>query len=114
MTHPINPSLERTLNRTFLQLIEDLKDKKEIEILFRDLLGEREYESLVKKLAIIYWLRKKRPVDIIENNLGVTSKYVLEVKKLMDKKGIKLAIKYMEAEEFANTWAEKFKKLTNK
>lgn len=107
----INKSLQKTLNQTFLQLVEDLKNKKEIEDLFRDLLGEKEYESVVKKLAVVYWLRKKRTKDVIKNNLGVTSKEIAEGQKLMDKKGIKLAIKYMEAEEFANVWAEKIKKL---
>ena len=77
-------------------------------------MGEKEYEDLVKKLAVVYWLRKKRPLDVIENNLSVKNSYVNEVKRLMDKKGIKLAIKYMEAEEFANTWAEKIKKFKNK
>jgi uncharacterized protein YerC len=108
----MNASLQKTISRTFLQLIEDLKDKEEIQTLFQDLMGEKEYEDLVKKLAIVYWLRKARPVDIIRNNLDVSAKEIKEVEKIMDKKGIKLAIKYMEAEEFANVWSEKIKKYT--
>ena len=103
----MNPSLQKTLNKTFLQLIDDLKDKKEI--FFRDFLGEKEYEDLVKKLAVIYWIRKNRPVDIIRENLKVSSAEIASAKKLMNKDGIKLAIKYLEAEEFANVWAEKIK-----
>lgn len=106
----INKSLQKTINQTFLQLLMDLKDKKEIEDLFRDLMGEEEYQDLVKKLAIVYWLRKKRPIDVIKNNLGVSDKEIKEVDKLMTKGGIKLAIKYMEAEEFANTWVKKIRK----
>jgi uncharacterized protein YerC len=108
----MNASLQKTISRTFLQLIEDLKDKEEIQTLFQDLMGEKEYEDLVKKLAIVYWLRKARPVNIIQNNLDVSVKEIKEVEKIMDKKGIKLAIKYMEAEEFANVWSEKIKKYT--
>lgn len=108
----INSSLQKTINQTFLQLLEDLKDKKEIETFFKDFLVEKEYQELVKKLAIIYWLRKKRPKDVIQNNLGVNLTYINSAEKLMDKKGIKLAIKYMEAEEFANVWSEKIKKFT--
>ena len=114
----MNKSLQKTINQTFLQLIEDLKDKKDppagragIEEFFRDLMGDNEYEDLVKKLAVIYWLRKRRPMDIIQNNLGVDEKYINGVKPLMDKKGIKLAINYMEAEEFANTWSDKINKI---
>lgn len=106
----MNTSLEKTLNNTFLQLIEDLKTKDEIEIFFKDLLGEKEYKNIVKKLALIYWLRKKRPKDIIKNNLGVSDKEIVESEKQMDKDGIKLGIKYLEAEEFANIWSSKIKK----
>lgn len=110
----MNSSLQKTINQTFLQLLEDLKDKKEIQVLFQDLMGTEEYEELVKKLAIVYWLRKKRPADIIESNLDVSKKEIKDVEKLMDKDGIKLAIKYMEAEEFANTWVEKIKEFKKK
>lgn len=110
----INSSLQKTINRTFLQLLEDLKDKKEIEEFFKDLLGEDEYINIVKKLAVVYWLRKKRPIDIIQNNLGVSKKFISDVAKRMDKDGVKLAIKYMEAEEFANVWVEKIKKFGKK
>ena len=106
----MNPSLEKTINHTFLQLLEDLKNKKEMEEVFRDLMGEKEYGEIVKKLAIVYWLRKKRDVDIIRENLKVSSVEISSAEKIMDKKGIKLAIKYMEAEEFANQWVEKIKK----
>src|SRR3989304_5777541 len=102
----MNPSLEKTINHTFLQLLEDLKNKKEMEEVFRDLMGEKEYGEIVKKLAIVYWLRKKRDVDIIRENLKVSSVEISSAEKIMDKKGIKLAIKYMEAEEFANQWVE--------
>lgn len=107
----MNHSLRDTINNTFLQTVEDLKDKKSFESFFKDLLGEADYEKLIKKLAVIYWIRKKRPADIIKNNLQVSEKDIKVAEDLMDKKGIKLAIKYMEAEEFANVWSEKIKKI---
>jgi hypothetical protein len=107
----MNLSLQRTLKQTFLQLIEDLKDKKEIDNVLSDLL-ENDYEELIKKLAVVYWLRKKRPNDVIKNNLEVTNKYINSVKMIMDTPGIKTAIKYMEADEWANVWAERIKKIT--
>ncbi|MGA3291694.1 MAG: hypothetical protein ABSC49_00940 [Candidatus Microgenomates bacterium] len=109
----MNSSLQKTLKQTFLQLIEDLKDKKEIDSVLEDLM-ENDYEKLIKKLAVVYWIRKKRPDDIIQNNLGVTDKYIKDVKKIMEKPGIKLAIKYMEAEEWANVWAKRIKNLSKK
>lgn len=103
----MNLSLQKTINETFLQTLTDLGDKQEI--FLKDLMGQENYEKLVKKLAIVYWIRKKRPMDIIKNNLEVTGKEIKDVEKLMDKKGIKLAIKYMEAEEFANVWSKRIK-----
>ena len=104
----MNLTLKKEIENTFIQTIKDVSDLK---IVLNDLIGQENYEKLVKKLAIVYWLRKKRPKDVIKNNLEVTDKEIKETEKLMDKKGIKLAIKYMEAEEFANVWSEKIKKL---
>lgn len=107
----MNLSLQKTIKQTFLRLLEDLKDKKEADVFFKDLM-EEDYEKFIKKLAVVYWLRKKRSNDIIKTNLGVTDKYIANVKKIMEKPGIKLAIKYMEAEEWANVWSEKIKNFT--
>lgn len=107
----MNSVLKKEISNTFLQTIKDLRNELEFENFLNDILGEKGYEDLVKRLAIVYWLRKKRPKDIIKNNLEVTEKEIVEAEKLMDKKGIKLAIKYMEAEEFANVWSERIKKL---
>lgn len=110
----MNKALEKTLNSIFLQLLEDLKGKKEIESFLKDFVGERDYGRLVKKLATVYWIRKNRPTEVIKNNLTVTEKEIIETKKIMNRPGIKLAIKYMEAEEFANVWVDKIKKLKQK
>lgn len=107
----MNPNLEKTLNRTFLQLLEDLKNKKEIEIFLSDLAGKKQYDDLVKKIAVAYWIKKNRPTDVIKNNLDVTDHYIDSIKKIIDKPGIKLAIKYLEAEEFANQWTGRIKKV---
>lgn len=106
----INSSLQKTIKTTFLQLIEDMKDKNKINDVLNDL-APNEYQEMIKKLAVVYWIRKKRPDDVIKNNLGVTDKYINSVKKIMETPGIKLAIKYMEADEWANVWAEKIKKM---
>mgnify|MGYP001580837893 CR=1 FL=1 len=58
--------------------------------------------------------RKKRDEENIAENLKVTKKEITEAIKLMEKDGIKAAIKNLEAEEWANVWAEKIKKFTKK
>jgi uncharacterized protein YerC len=106
----MNPSLKRQLLRTFVQMIEDLENKKEIESFLTDFFSEEEFEKYIKRLAITYWLKKGRDEENIKRNLLATSREITEAKKSLKKEGIKLALKKIEAEEWANVWAEKIKK----
>jgi len=106
----MNPSLKRQLLRTFAQMIDDLKDPKEIEIFLSDFFDEAELEKYVKRISIAYWLKKGRDRENIKRNLLATSKEINETEKSLKREGIKLALKKIEAEEFANVWAEKIKK----
>jgi uncharacterized protein YerC len=110
----MNSSLKRQLLRTFTQMIDDLKDKKEIEKFFTDFFSEEEFEKYIKRLAVTYWLKKGRDAENIKRNLLATPKEISEAKELLKKEGVKLAIKKIEAEEWANQWVEKIKKFTKK
>lgn len=105
--------LQKQISITFFQTLEDLKSKENLSLFFVDFLTEKEHDSLVKRLAIAYWLHKKRDYENIKTNLNVTLKEIEEVEKKLDSNGYKLALKYMEAEEWSNKWSEKIKKLTN-
>jgi uncharacterized protein YerC len=107
----MNPSLKRQLLRTFVQMINDLKDKKEIEKFLTDFFDDAEFEKYIKRLAIAYWLKKGRDKENITRNLQATSKEIADVEKSLKKEGIKLALKKIEAEEWANVWSDKIKKL---
>jgi uncharacterized protein YerC len=110
----MNPSLKRQLLRTFSQMIADLRGQKEIEIFLKDFFDEEELEKYVKRLAIAYWLKKGRDEQNIKRNLLATSKEIKDAEMSLKKEGIKLALKKIEAEEFANVWVEKFKKVTKR
>ena len=112
MISKLNPILDKQIKQTFFQLIADLKDPKEAEIFFKDFLNDEELNRYTKGLAIAYWLRKGRTEENIITNLKVSKKEVTEARKRLESKGYKLAIKYLEAEEFANVWTEKIKKFT--
>jgi len=92
-------------------MIADLKDKNKIEKFLTDFFDEAEFEKYIKRLAIAYWLKKGRDEENIKQNLLATSKEIAEAKKSLKKEGIMLALKKIEAEEFANVWAERIKKL---
>ncbi len=110
----MNSSLKRQLLRTFIQMVDDLKDKKEIEKFLTDFFDDTEFEKYIKRLAITYWLKKGRDIENIKTNLLATSKEINQAKGLLKKDGIKLAIKKVEADEWANQWVEKIKKFNKK
>ena len=103
-------SLQKEIVKTFFQTLEDIKTKKDFEIFFKDFLTPKELEILSKRLAVAYWLKKGRNYENIKTNLKVSAKVITDVKKIMDTPGIKLAIKKMEAEEWANVWSERVNK----
>ncbi len=105
--------LQKQISKTFFQTLEDLKSQENLALFFADFLTEKEHDSLIKRLAIAYWLHKKRDYENIKTNLNVTIKEIEEVEKKLDSNGYKLALKYIEAEEWSNKWAEKFKKLAS-
>ena len=110
----MNPSLKRQLLRTFSQMIKDLKDPKEIEIFLTDFFDKDELEKYIKRVSIAYWLKKGRDTENIKRNLLATSKEVADAEKSLKKEGIKLALKKIDAEEWANVWAEKIRKFGKK
>jgi uncharacterized protein YerC len=110
----MNPSLKRQLLRTFSQMVDDLDGPKEIELFLTDFFDETELEKYIKRMAIAYWLKKGRDKENIQRNLLATPKEITEAKKSLKKDGIALALKKIEAEEWANVWAERIKKVVSK
>lgn len=107
----MNPSLKRQLLRTFTQMLADLKNPKQIEAFLTDFFDEEELEKYIKRISIAYLLKKGRDEENIKRNLQANIKEILEAERLLKKEGVKLAIKQIEAEEWANVWAERIKKV---
>ena len=95
-------------------MVADLKDTNEIESFLTDFFDAGELEKYVKRISIAYWLKKGRDKANIKTNLKATSAEITQAQKLLKTEGIKLAIKKIEAEEFANVWSERIKKFTKK
>ena len=110
----LNSILKNQIAKTFEQLIIDIKTPEEARVFFSDFFNDKEYETYTKRLAVAYWLKKGRSYANIKQNLKVSSATIASVEKLMAKPGFKLALKKIEAEEWANVWAEKIKKFTKK
>lgn len=106
----LNISLEKQISETFIQMITDLRDMNETKVFLKDFFNETEFESYIKRLAIAYWLKKGRSYNNIKENLKVSSATIASIQSMLDKPGFKLALKKIEAEEWAHKWSEKIKK----
>lgn len=106
----LNPSLKKEIFNIFAQTIADLRDISETNKLLKDFFTDTEHEAFAKRLAIAYWLKKGRSYKNIKENLKVSSATVATIQSMMNKPGFKLALKKIEAEEWANQWSEKIKK----
>ena len=110
----LNPSLQRQISILFNQLIVDIGNTDDASDFLGDFLKESEYEMFTKRLAIAYWLKKGRSYANIKQNLQVSSATIASIQQTLSSPGMKFALKQIEAEEWANKWSEKFKKLTKR
>ncbi len=106
----LNPSLKKQIIQMLNQGIADLRDDGEVGKFLADFFNDSEHEAFAKRLAIAYWLKKGRSYNNIKENLKVSSATIATVQSDLQKPGFKLILKKIEAEEWANQWAEKIKK----
>ena len=110
----MNATLEKQLFFMLWQLITDLKNPKDVELVWSDLLSKTELTTVAKRLAVAYWLSKKRSYENIKQNLKVSSATVAEVQRNLKKPGWKLAMQKVTADEWANVWEQKIKRVFKK
>lgn len=94
-----------------MQVISDLHGQDEMEKFLNDFLTESEIEVFSKRFAIAYWLKKDRSYENIKQNLKVSSATIASVAQMAKKPGFQLGIRKLEAEEWANKWADRIKKV---
>ncbi len=110
----LNPSLNKEIKRTLVLALSDFKGEKEVGLFLGDFLTNSEFETFAKRLAIAYWLKKGRSYENIRKNLKVSSATIASVQSMMGRDGFKLALKKIEAEEWASVWAQKIQKIVKK
>lgn len=110
----MNPSLKKQIEKEFAQVLVDIRDIDEAQMFIRDFFAANDVETYAKRLAIAYWIRKNKGFIPTKLNLKVSSATVAAVKKASTKPGFELALKKMEADEWANQWADKIKSVIKK
>lgn len=110
----INPTLKKQIEGIFIQSVADMRDFNETKKFLQDFLTDSEIDAFSKRIAIAYWLKNGRSYRNIKENIKVSSATIASVQSDMQKPGFQLALKKIEAEEWANQWAEKIKKIVKK
>ncbi len=110
----LNESLKKQIVQELAQTLTNFKKTEEVKTFLKDFLNENELETFAKRLAVAYWLKKGRTNSNIKDNLKVSDATITAVQKTMNSAGMKLAMKDMEAEEWANKWSEKIKGIIKK
>jgi uncharacterized protein YerC len=107
----VNKNLDKQLAGAWYQMVADIKTPKEAEKIFDCILSETELTTVIKRLAVGYWLTKKRSYEIIKGNLKVSSATIATIQRDLKKPGWQAAMKKVLAEEWATKWEEKIKKM---
>lgn len=105
----VSKSIEKKIFRSLYSVLSDMRNPMEIEKFLSDVLSETEKTVLAKRLGIVYYLNKNRSYEVIREDLKVSSATIANVQRLMeeDGEGLNLAIKAIEAEEWAGEMADK-------
>lgn len=106
----LNSSLKKEIQKTFAQFLTDLNDPTDTLTFLKDFFTDKELETYSKRLAVAYWLKKGRGYENIKENLKVSSATIASVQAMLNSKGFTLALKKIEAEEWADQWADRISK----
>lgn len=107
----INQFLEKNIEDSFFQLICDIKTPQEAREIITNLFTDTELTVFSKRLGIAYYLVNNRDYENISNNLKVSSTTIAKVAKMMKGKGFQMALKSITADEWADKWSKKIKKV---
>lgn len=107
----MNRYIQNEAFRILYQLIADIKNPKEAKDFITDLFSKTEALSLVKRLMVAYYLEHDRSYENIKENLKVSSATIASIDHKRKGPGYQLALKKIEAEKWAQEWAEKIRKL---
>jgi uncharacterized protein YerC len=108
----VSKTIEKKIFRSLYQVLSDMRNPGEIKKFLSDVLSETEKTVLAKRLGIVYYLNKNKSYEVIREDLKVSSATIANVQRLMeeDGEGLNLAIKAIEADEWAGEMVAKVSK----
>ncbi len=108
----VSRGVEKKIFKSLYQVLSDMRRPRDIEKLLSDVLSETERTVLAKRLGIAYFLNKNKSYEAIRQDLKVSSATIANVQKWMEggSEGLHLALKAIEADEWAEEMASKIGK----
>jgi uncharacterized protein YerC len=110
MSEPIENEIRQLLS----QIIADIRSENEAQVLISNLLTETEQLAVAKRLAIALFLKRGQSYENIKQSLKVSSATVAKVQESLDTPGVRLALRKVETDEWAEEWAGKLSKAFSK
>lgn len=107
----LNQHIESQIFQLFHQVLCDTRSLEEMDIVLKSLLSESEHLVVAKRLAIAVYLEKGRSYENIKQNLKVSSATIASVQDMMSDEGFLLALRKVKAEEWADKWARRLRRL---
>lgn len=109
----LNSTVKELIFKNLYQVIADLKNTQEVKDFLKVFLSNLEQEAVAKRLAITLFLKKGMSYDEIKEKLKVSSTTIATLKEQFsnNSRGIKIAFEKIEAEEWADKWSKRLKKI---
>lgn len=111
----VNPRLKKQIDNLFCQVVADIRRPEEAREFLKSFLSKSALDIAARRLGIAYYLNKGRTYANIKTNLVVSSATVSSVaEKMKVEKGAGIALKLINAEEWASKWAGKIAQIVGR
>ena len=108
----LSQAWQRQANHFLYQTVADIKSPKEAELFLKNLFSKTEFSAISKRLAAAYLLDKGKNYQEIKDALKISSATISTIADQLEKgEGLKVALKKIQADEWAGLWAQKIKKM---
>lgn len=108
----VSQAWQRQANYFLYQTVADIKSPKEAKLFLKDLFSKTEFSAITKRLTAAYLLDKGKNYQEIKDALKLSSATISVISDQLEKgKGLKMALKKIQADEWADKWAIKIKKI---
>ena len=101
----VKKDIEHQILKILSQVVSDIRNPEEANKFLHDFFTDVEIITIAKRLAIAYYLSRGDSYETIKQNLKVSSATIASIQaKLIKNNGIKIALKKIQAEQWATKW----------